>query len=120
MDTLVDERCGTDDQDEKEDVEDDGNRPVFSLVTGTYRHPKRYGGRGEAFFSADSAPFLKLRILSEDQHAQIGGTSSAVILRNQDSAIAQLDSAAGKFSFTHLSLCLFLCTVHSNFPRLPT
>ena len=50
--------------------------------------------------------FLKLTILSEDQQSQIGGTSSAaqsaVILRNQDSVITQLDSAAGKFSFTRL------------------
>jgi diphthamide biosynthesis protein 2 len=27
-----------------EDEEDDPDRPVFSLVTGRYRHPKRYGG----------------------------------------------------------------------------
>jgi diphthamide biosynthesis protein 2 len=102
---LVDEQRGSDDQDvdkNGEDGEDNGDRPVFSLVTGTYRHPKRYGGRGKAFFSA---PFLKLTILSEDQQGQIGGTSgaqSAVILRNQDSAITQLDIAAGKFSFTRV------------------
>ena len=102
--TLVDGRRGSDDQDDdKKDGEDNGDRPVFSLVTGTYRHPKRYRGRGEVF---SSAPFLKLTILQEDQQLQIGGTSSgtqsAVILRNQDSVITQLDRAAGKFSFTHL------------------
>ena len=100
---MVDERRGPDDQDDNKDGEDNGDRPVFSLVTGTYRHPKRYGGGGEAFFSA---PFLKLTILSEDQQVQIGGTSSgaqsAVILRNQDSAISQLDIAAGQFSFTRV------------------
>ena len=49
-------------------------------------------------------PFLKLTtliIFSEHQQPQIDGTSSdaqsAVILRNQDSAVAQLDSAAGRF-----------------------
>ena len=105
---MVDERRGSDDQDnDKEDEEDNGDRPVFSLVTGTYRHPKRYGGGGETFFSD---PFLKLTNFSEDQQPQIGGTSvaqSAVILRNQDSAIAQLDSAAGKFSFTFPCVCSF-------------
>jgi diphthamide biosynthesis protein 2 len=103
LETLVDERCGSDDQDDdQEDGEDNDDRPVFSLVTGTYRHPKRYGGGGEAF---PRLPFLKLKILSEDQQPQIGGSSSgaqsAVILRNQDNAITQLDR--GKFSFTHLS-----------------
>jgi len=76
----ADERRGSDDQDDdKKDGEDNGDKPVFSLVTGTYRHPKRYGGR--------------------DQQFQIGGTSSgaqsAVMLRNQDSAITQSDRAAG-------------------------
>ncbi|KAF8804169.1 diphthamide biosynthesis protein [Phlegmacium glaucopus] len=76
----VDERSGSGNGDDNEDGEDDSERPVFSLVTGTYRHPKRYG-RG-------------------DHQPQIGGTSdsqSTVILRNQDSAVAQLDSAAGQF-----------------------
>ena len=51
MERLVDERCGSDDEDDdKEDEEDNGDRPVFSLVTGTYRHPKRYGGGGEGLF----------------------------------------------------------------------
>lgn len=79
----IDERNKVDDNDDgNEDGEDDGDRPLFSLVTGTYRHPKRYGG-------GDNKP-------------QIGGGSSdsqsAVILRNQDSAVAQLNnSAAGQF-----------------------
>ena len=113
MATLVDERRGSDDQDDdKEDGEDNGDGPVFSLVTGTYRHPKRYGGGGE---DSSSAPISKLKILSEDQQPQIGATSgaqSAVILRNQDSGITQLDRGAGKFPFTRLpsyftSVCSF-------------
>jgi hypothetical protein len=124
LETLVDERRGSDDQDDdQEDGEVNGDRPVFSLVTGTYRHPKRYGGGGEAF---PRLPFLKLTIISEDQQPQIDGTSSgaqsAVILRNQDSAITQLDR--GKFSFTRLSshfpcVCSF-ATAHKNIPRSPT
>ena len=103
METWVDERRGSDDQDDdKGGEEDNDDRPVFSLVTGTYRHPKRYGGGGEVF---SSAPFLKLTIISEVP-PQIGGTSSnaqsAVVLRNQDNAITQLDIAAGKFSFTRV------------------
>ena len=49
--------------------------------------------------------FLKLvtpMILSEHRQPQIDGTSSdaqsAVILRNKDNAVAQLDSAAGKLN----------------------
>lgn len=45
----IDERNKVDDNDGNEDGEDDSDRPLFSLVTGTYRHPKRYGGGGEAF-----------------------------------------------------------------------
>lgn len=30
--------------------DDDEDRPVFSLVTGTYRHAKRYGGGGVCSF----------------------------------------------------------------------
>lgn len=29
---------------EEQSDEDDPDQPVFSLVTGTYRHAKRYGG----------------------------------------------------------------------------
>ena len=31
-------------QDQEEEDGDDPDRPVFSLVTGKYRHAKRYGG----------------------------------------------------------------------------
>ncbi|CAA7263747.1 unnamed protein product [Cyclocybe aegerita] len=62
----------------KEDDSDDSDQPVFSLITGTYRHAKRYGpGR-------------------ETTPVETG--SSAVVLRNQDSTVARLDdSAAGQF-----------------------
>lgn len=64
----------------EDDVSDtnDPDQPVFSLVTGKYRHAKRYG----------------------DDHTQPGAieNSSAVILRNQDNTVATLkDSAAGEF-----------------------
>ena len=85
METLVDERRGSDDQgDDNGYGEDNDDEPVFSLVTGTYRHPKRYGGGGE----------------DQQQGGTSSGVQSAVILRNQDSAITQLDIAAGRFSFT--------------------
>lgn len=46
----VDERNESDDHDKDNEYgEDDGDRPVFSLVTGTYRHPKRYGDGGDTF-----------------------------------------------------------------------
>jgi len=79
----IDERRGSDGHDNNNgDRDEDSDRPVFSLVTGTYRHPKRYGG-------------------GEYQQPQVDGASSdarsALILRNKDSAVAQLDSAAGQF-----------------------
>ena len=44
-----------------DDEEADSDRPVFSLVTGTYRHAKRYGGEKLSYFRL--WPFLlkKLR-----------------------------------------------------------
>jgi len=61
---------------EDRDPNQDPDQPVFSLVTGKYRHAKRYGGMTE-----------------QEEEA-----SSAVILRNSDNAVAQLkDSAAGLF-----------------------
>ncbi|KAG5637479.1 hypothetical protein H0H81_004450 [Sphagnurus paluster] len=60
---------------------DDPDRPVFSLVTGTYRHMRRYGG--EAL-----------------QEQNTNGTDSAVVLRNHDDAVAKLaSSAAGTSAF---------------------
>ncbi|KAF8152245.1 putative diphthamide synthesis protein-domain-containing protein [Crassisporium funariophilum] len=84
---LSEAGSGTSDKLDSKDVTDNGtgegpesddDQPVFSLVTGTYRHAKRYGGQ-----------------TSETQQ-QIGG-GSAVVLRNQDNAVATLDSAAGQF-----------------------
>ncbi|KAG5643986.1 hypothetical protein DXG03_009276 [Asterophora parasitica] len=75
--------------------EEDHDQPVFSLVTGTYRHAKRYGvGAGDS---------------------EINGTGaegdSAVVLRNQDDSVAKLaDSAAGaafSISLTRLTTYIF-------------
>ncbi|KAF8173315.1 putative diphthamide synthesis protein-domain-containing protein [Pholiota molesta] len=60
--------------------ENDDDQPVFSLVTGTYRHAKRYGGKVE----------------DEDQLVQ-GTSALALVLRNQDDQVARIDSAAGQF-----------------------
>ncbi|RDB21855.1 Diphthamide biosynthesis protein 2 [Hypsizygus marmoreus] len=62
---------------EGDEEEEDSDRPVFSLITGTYRHAKRYGETTLPMLESDSA---------------------AMILRNQDSSVARLsDSAAGQF-----------------------
>ncbi|KAG6907507.1 hypothetical protein DXG01_008651 [Tephrocybe rancida] len=88
--------------DEKESgsqSEEDGqdlDQPVFSLITGTYRHAKRYGTGGELSLHPITRPsdFLE----ATDTSGPISGTDSAVILRNQDDAVAKLsDSAAGMF-----------------------
>ncbi|KAJ7605240.1 putative diphthamide synthesis protein-domain-containing protein [Mycena polygramma] len=61
---------------------DDPDEPVFSLITGTYRHAKRFGG------SAKGKEPLPLPDVP---------SSSDVILRNQDTAVALADSAAAHF-----------------------
>ncbi|KAI9451826.1 diphthamide biosynthesis protein [Lactarius psammicola] len=65
---------------EEDDEDDDPDRPVFSLVTGKYRHAKRYGATED-----DPTP-------AQDP------SSSALILRDQDGTVSTLrDSAAGEF-----------------------
>jgi len=62
-----------------EGSEEDTDKPIFSVVTGKYRHAKRFEGKT-----------LSYPNLSE--------TSSAVILRNQDDAVTKPSaSAAGQF-----------------------
>ncbi|KAF8887021.1 putative diphthamide synthesis protein-domain-containing protein [Gymnopilus junonius] len=59
--------------------ESDPDQPVFSLVTGKYRHAKRYGDK------SSSTPTIE--------------NTSSLILRNKDDQLARLstDSAAGQF-----------------------
>ncbi|KAH6903836.1 putative diphthamide synthesis protein-domain-containing protein [Coprinopsis sp. MPI-PUGE-AT-0042] len=62
--------------------DEDTDQPQFSLVTGSYRHAKRYGP------GATSSP----NVTSD-------GTTDSLILRNQESTIAKMlpDSAAAQF-----------------------
>ncbi|KAF8876050.1 putative diphthamide synthesis protein-domain-containing protein [Infundibulicybe gibba] len=61
--------------------EGDPEQPVFSLITGTYRHAKRYGN---GYDSAETQPGV--------------GDNTTVVLRNQDNALVGLaGSAAGNF-----------------------
>ncbi|KAJ8469937.1 hypothetical protein ONZ51_g8656 [Trametes cubensis] len=63
----------------EEAEEEDLDQPVFSLITGKYRHAKRYGGG------------------TEPTEAN-GSDSSAMILRNQEGALSKMeDSAAAQF-----------------------
>ncbi|KAL6303608.1 putative diphthamide synthesis protein-domain-containing protein, partial [Sparassis latifolia] len=63
-----------------ETEEEDPNQPVFSPVTGTYRHAKRYGAAGT------------------NDAGNGAGVDSAVVLRNQENALATLtDSAAAQY-----------------------
>lgn len=59
--------------------EEDLEQPVFSLVTGTYRHAKRYGVKS-----------------SNTQD----GLSSAVAIRNQDNALSVLPDSAASMSIS--------------------
>ncbi|KAF5376495.1 hypothetical protein D9615_008664 [Tricholomella constricta] len=65
-----------------QDGDNDPDQPVFSLITGTYRHAKRYGAGAGGNSQADD----------------VAGGDSAVVLRNQDDSVVKLaDSAAGLF-----------------------
>ncbi|KAJ7074706.1 diphthamide biosynthesis protein [Mycena amicta] len=59
---------------------DDPDRPVFSLVTGKYRHTKRFGDKGKAA-EEDPTP----------------AAPSSVVLRNHETALALADSAGAHF-----------------------
>ncbi|TCD70390.1 Diphthamide biosynthesis protein 2 [Steccherinum ochraceum] len=60
---------------------EDTDQPIFSLVTGKYRHAKRYGGPDTTTSPTDSS-----------------SPSSALTLRNQDTALSVLsDSASAQF-----------------------
>ncbi|GLB42706.1 putative required for the first step in the synthesis of diphthamide, a post-translational modification of histidine which occurs in translation elongation factor 2 [Lyophyllum shimeji] len=79
--TAESRETGAGGEDEDTDEDDDPDRPMFSLVTGTYRHAKRYGAGGDT------------RAVES-----VAGSGSEVVLRNQDNAVATLaDSAAGMF-----------------------
>jgi len=84
--------------------ETDPDQPVFSLVTGTYRHAKRYGG-GMLLLQPSPTPFSPSSSCHTSgnppavpQNAE--DPSGAVVLRNQDTALAVLsDSAAGTLPY---------------------
>lgn len=78
---------------------------MFSLITGTYRQAKQYGG---GFFIAvvvlgrsDGSNLESER----DVHTLVEGTT-AMVLRNQDGQVAKIDSAAGgsKLMINHVAL----------------
>ncbi|KAJ7641509.1 putative diphthamide synthesis protein-domain-containing protein [Roridomyces roridus] len=73
--------ASSDSEDTPPPESEDLDQPVFSLVTGKYRHAKRYGvtDKGEETATDGDQP------------------SSSVILRNQDTAVALVDSAAAQF-----------------------
>ena len=78
-----------------EDADEDADRPVFSLVSGTYRTAKRYGAGAEAAAAVEE-----------------GASSAAVILRNQENALSVLpDSAASECRVFAVLVVLLICRV---------
>ncbi|KAF8585866.1 diphthamide biosynthesis protein [Ramaria rubella] len=61
--------------------EHDQDRPIFSLVTGKYRHAKRYG---------EGTP-----IFSNHKNPRSTSNPSAIILRNTDNALTSISNSAG-------------------------
>jgi diphthamide biosynthesis protein 2 len=82
-----------DDEQKPEDV--DLDQPSFSLITGKYRHARRYGGTTFPIVSG----FLTLMVELDPKSvtSTANEPSSAVAIRNQDNSVSVLaDSAAGK------------------------
>ncbi|KAF8711987.1 hypothetical protein AX14_013182 [Amanita brunnescens Koide BX004] len=70
----------TTEPEEDDEAEEDADKPMFSLMTGKYRHAKRYGDKHESTAAVE------------------GDDKSAVILRNQEGRMTRLeDSAAAQF-----------------------
>ena len=88
-----------------QDEEGDPDRPMFSLMTGKYRHAKHYGGELLMSPFICSQVFLLIRntTTGNDRLPAPSPSSSALVLRDQDRTIATLkDTAAGVLFF---SLC---------------
>jgi diphthamide biosynthesis protein 2 len=96
-----------------QDEEGDPDRPIFSLLTGKYRHAKRYGG-GELLrhLFIRSSLFIGRNTTTENHPVPAPPpSSSALVLRDQDSTIATLkDTAAGVL----FSLCATYQTTESS------
>lgn len=71
--------------------EEDPDRPMFSLVSGTYRQARRFGGGHDT----EAAP------------ASDADNPSAVVLRNQDSALTVLSDSAASKSITLIGLLVY-------------
>ncbi|KIJ62516.1 hypothetical protein HYDPIDRAFT_114653, partial [Hydnomerulius pinastri MD-312] len=66
--------------DENEEVDSDPDQPTFSLITGKYRHAKRFGG------------------IPDQQSDDANASPSALVVRNQNGTMTTLsDSAAAMF-----------------------
>jgi diphthamide biosynthesis protein 2 len=88
-------KATSDKVDEGGDGDEDPDQPVFSLVTGKYRHARRFGG--ERLLRAPWLFSVFNRGSGDDSSAPgLESSSSAVVLRDQDGTVAILkDSAAG-------------------------
>lgn len=81
----------------READEEDPDQPVFSMVTGKYRHAKRYGGASRYPYPCMTAPLLRTLLAGEEVPSSAADeNTSALVRRNQDGAVAKMqDNAAG-------------------------
>ena len=74
---------------------------MFSLITGSYRHAKRYGGKGFTFYLLAAIIYLIFNTEPAAKPSKFGSAledSAAIILRNQDNSLTKLaDNAAGAY-----------------------
>jgi len=74
----------------------DPDRPIFSLVTGKYRHAKKYGeGLNSFSFLMIIFSLLSQTVETPVDNAIEGGDTS-VILRNEQRSLMVSDRAAGE------------------------
>lgn len=89
-----------------ENDEDDAEGPVFSTVTGTYRHPKRYFANGVAGMSYVSPRYDSCADECFTDANDLESQASALSIRNTSSAVARvLGSAAGMYYSIHPPQC---------------
>lgn len=100
--------------------DDNEEKPMFSMVTGKYRHAKRYGIENGTCCSSFQLQLIHDDFyLAHDTPSEIQSLHGTIVLRNRDTALSkQDDRAAGErtavsHSCVHLMILFFVSIVPS-------